>query len=346
MVRASAWRRRSMVNLALTSLCLILAFSLRGASEGQTLPLTVPPYGNLPVREGHFAGADDVRLFYRIAGDAPDVVVFLHGGPGLGIDDGGYDLEPLAAKGHTLLFLNERGAGRSEVIVDKAKLGIDSYVRDLEVLRQHFDLPRMALIGLSWGSAVVAKYSAAHPDRVTRIVFLSPMSPTLDMGKQRTARLMSMLDQREIARLKEVDGPWDATPDEGLPDLCRESLYPVLKLYVKSPEHLSRTRGDVCGYSPAALRNMNNAGAAGGASLGSWDFRPTLRTINVPSLVVEGEDSNAPLDDAREWAGALPDGRLLLIPEAGHMNWLDQPDAVLSALDVFFRGQWPQLAKR
>ena len=91
---------------------------------------------------------------------------------------------------------------------------------------------------------------------------------------------------------------------------------------------------------------MNNVGAAGGASLGAWDFRAELRTIHVPTLVIEGADSKAPLDDARGWAGALPDGRLLLIPGAGHMNWLDQPGAVVSALDEFFRGRWPELSSR
>ncbi len=60
--------------------------------------LAVPPFDNLSVREGYFNGADGVRLFYRLVGKSRDVVVFLHGGPGLGIDDGGYDLEPLAAR--------------------------------------------------------------------------------------------------------------------------------------------------------------------------------------------------------------------------------------------------------
>jgi pimeloyl-ACP methyl ester carboxylesterase len=62
--------------------------------------------------------------------------------------------------------------------------------------------------------------------------------------------------------------------------------------------------------------------------------------------VIEGEANNVPLDEARAWATTLPNGRILLIPDAGHMNWLDQPDAVISALDEFFRGTWPQLAGR
>jgi proline iminopeptidase len=312
----------------------------------QTTSLTVPAYNNLPVREGYFGGASDVRLFYRYIGESANPIVFLHGGPGVGIDDGGYDLEPLAAKRHALLLLNERGAGRSEVVTETAKLGIDWYVRDLEALRQHFKIRRMALIGLSWGSAVVAKYAVEHSGKVDRIVFLSPMAPTRDLNRQRAAHLTSMLTEKEIARMTEIDGLWEKASDNELSTLCRDSVLPVLKLYVVEPTNLQRTRGKMCDYSPEALRNMNKTGAAGVASLGDWDFRPILRTIRKPALVIEGEESNVPRDEARAWAASLQDGRLLLIPQAGHMNWLDQPDAVISALDEFFRGKWPAQARR
>ncbi len=46
------------------------------ASQGT---LTVPAYKNVPTREGTFAAADGARLFYRLAGDGRNVVVFLHG---------------------------------------------------------------------------------------------------------------------------------------------------------------------------------------------------------------------------------------------------------------------------
>lgn len=38
--------------------------------------------------------------------------------------------------------------------------------------------------------------------------------------------------------------------------------------------------------------------------------------------------------------GELAEARLL-IPNAGHMYWVDQPQAVISAMDAFFRGNWP-----
>jgi pimeloyl-ACP methyl ester carboxylesterase len=51
----------------------------------------------------------------------------------------------------------------------------------------------------------------------------------------------------------------------------------------------------------------------------------------VPALVIEGEKTNVPLDATEGWARWLPFARLLLIANAGHMNWLDQPDVVSSS---------------
>jgi pimeloyl-ACP methyl ester carboxylesterase len=64
-----------------------------------------------------------------------------------------------------------------------------------------------------------------------------------------------------------------------------------------------------------------------------------LKQIVVPALVIEGEKTNVPLDATEAWARWLPNARLLLIPNAGHMNWLDQPDVVISSMSEFFHGQ-------
>jgi pimeloyl-ACP methyl ester carboxylesterase len=46
-----------------------------------------------------------------------------------------------------------------------------------------------------------------------------------------------------------------------------------------------------------------------------------------------------PLEATKLWAKSLPNARLLLIPDAGHMNWLDQPEAVVSTISDFFQGK-------
>ena len=83
-----------------------------------------------------------MRLFYRTAGRAGDPIVFLHGGPGQGLNDGGYDIELLADRGHRLLMFNERGAGRSEIITDAGRLHMQDFVQDVEAFRKEFGLEK------------------------------------------------------------------------------------------------------------------------------------------------------------------------------------------------------------
>ena len=84
---------------------------------------------------------------------------------------------------------------------------------------------------------------------------------------------------------------------------------------------------------------------SGLASLGEWDFRPTMKSVTIPALVLEGAETHVPLDATQEWVKSLPNARLLLIPNAGHLIWVDQPEAVILAMDEFFRGKWPTGSK-
>jgi pimeloyl-ACP methyl ester carboxylesterase len=53
----------------------------------------------------------------------------------------------------------------------------------------------------------------------------------------------------------------------------------------------------------------------------------------------------APYGAGREWADGLPTARLLTLDRAAHQSWVDEPDAVLNAIDGFLRGTWPERAE-
>jgi proline iminopeptidase len=80
------------------------------------------------------------------------------------------DLTPLAAT-HTLLFYDQRGAGRSSLVTDSAALDGQRFAEDLESVRKHFGLARVTLLGHSWGAGVAALYSSRYPDRIARLPF-------------------------------------------------------------------------------------------------------------------------------------------------------------------------------
>ncbi len=320
---------------------LVLTFVCLYAQERTPPSLSIPPYHNLPTLEGYFQGADGARMFYRVVGEKGDPVVFLHGGPGLGLEDGGYDMEPLAEHGHRLLMFNERGAGRSEIITDVGKLRMQDYVQDVEEFRKKFGLEKLGIIGLSWGSLVALNYITAYPERVTRVVFLSPMSPTAKLWQERNARLDTLKTEVERRQQEDAREKIKTAKDADIPHLCEQLFAGTGRLYVVNTEHFKKSHTNFCNLPAAGLRNTPFVMKAAVENLGDWDFRPLMKNVHVPALVLEGAETNVPLDATREWVKSLPNARLLLIPHAGHQNWVDQPEAVIAVMDEFFHGRWP-----
>ncbi len=67
--------------------------------------------------------------------------------------------------------------------------------------------------------------------------------------------------------------------------------------------------------------------------MGRIDSRPHLAAITVPTLCLVGDkDALTPPDRAEEMAAAIPDARLAVIPNAGHVSTLEQAEAVNAAL--------------
>ncbi len=48
---------------------------------------------------------------------------------------------------------------------------------------------------------------------------------------------------------------------------------------------------------------------------------------------------------ARAWTEALPDARLLLLSDADHLPWVEQPERFTAAVGEFFNGEWPRAAE-
>jgi pimeloyl-ACP methyl ester carboxylesterase len=78
------------------------------------------------------------------------------------------------------------------------------------------------------------------------------------------------------------------------------------------------------GTQRAILRLYRSAPPETLAAAGSW-----LGTLDVPALVVWGErDPYIDPSFADAYAAALPQGRVLRVPDAGHWPWLDRPDLI------------------
>ncbi len=126
--------------------------------------------------EGYIVTPDKVRIFYKIVGSGPETLVMVHGGPANSLESIRPDMEPLA-KGRRVIYYDQRGNGRSDLVKDADELGYEKHVADLDALRKHFKLEKMSLFGNSWGGLLISLYAIAHPERVERLVLDSSAPP-------------------------------------------------------------------------------------------------------------------------------------------------------------------------
>jgi proline iminopeptidase len=290
-------------------------------------------------REGWVAAEGGVRLYWRTLGSGPDTVIVLHGGPGLGMGTVLPDLGPLAA-GRTLLFYDQAGAGRSGPVDDTLRLAAPRHVADLEAVRRHFGLDRVTLLGATWGAAIAAMYAAEHPERVERLVLLSPypVARDPDFGRY-VENVLARVGPRAAERMAAVQAE-QATAADPLAS-CREYYAILLPRFLADSASMSRLRADPCDAPPESARRTFAQSDYQIASLGAWDFRPALARVAAPALVVWGEADALPREAAAGWVAAFPNAALLAVPGAGHFPHTERPERVFPALDDFLSGRWP-----
>lgn len=288
------------------------------------------------VRDGFVVTDDSVRLYYRIVGDGPDVVVIPLA---LYLDD---LLAPLAAPGRRLVFYDLRHRGRSGA-GDLASVSLERQFTDLEQLRVALGIERMALIGWSGLGMEMAVYGMRHPDRVTRLVQIAAVPPAARMmretgGDRRAARMdgaaLDALDRR-------VDAGEFADDPAGLcrarNRLTQPASFEDTTLVVRVP--------DVCRWENEWPSRLGPYFAALMRSLNDWDWTAEMHRLQMPRLVIHGREDGIPLAGARAWAAGSPNARLLVLSPAGHFPFIEQPEAFFPAVDRFLAGDWPPNAE-
>jgi proline iminopeptidase len=277
-----------------------------------------------------------VRLHYQLRGSGRDTLVVLHGGPGLSSAYLAPDLDILA-NDYTLFFYDQRGAGRSTVLTDPARLRLADHVSDLEAVRQHLGLERMVLLGHSWGAALAAHYARVYPDRVARLILVDAIPPRATPYMQQFSRnLTAWMDSAMEARLATLDA---ARRDASDPvAACREYWSVFVRGYFSDPDDTAahaRMHGDVCNAPPEAILNFEVVNSSALEPLGDWDWRGEFSQVRAPVLIIHGDKDPIPVASAAEWRAAFPEARLVILEGAGHFSYLERPEAFLSAVNTF-----------
>ncbi|UUU34208.1 alpha/beta hydrolase [Streptomyces sp. CA-210063] len=262
-----------------------------------------------------FHAPDGTPLSYRVLGDGPPLVC-LPGGP---MRASAYlgDLGGLSAH-RRLVMLDLRGTGGSAVPEDTATYRCDRQADDIEALREHLGLEQVDLLAHCAGANLAAAYVARHPDRVGRLVLVtpSPLGVGIAVGGE---------DRLALARLRKGE-PWFGEAFAALEAIAagraEEGHWEAV-----APFFHGRWDGAAQALHAADEEQRNGEAAGVFGSAGAFDpegTRAALGRFGAPVLVLAGEvDLNSPPRAMAEYAGLFPGARLAVQDGASHHPWMD-----------------------
>lgn len=283
-----------------------------------------------PESQGFVSVTGGRRLHYEIYGTGKDTIVVLHGGPGLHFRYLVSPLRPLT-DGRTLIYYDQRGRGSNESEPDSMALSLDTDLADLDQVRAHFRLRTMTLIGHHYGALLAGQYAAAHPDRVQKLLLLSPYfagkgwlwqaslhsKDTVAIAHFVAAR-QAHLDSLDPVRYCREDWGWWFSPAQ-----------------VTDPRVIRHLAESICTFSPEKIRDVPRVNRLVLGHLPN-SYAPADSILSTPVLVLQGAPDNLE-GSGKRWAAISRRSSTVSLPGPELFPWLDNPGLFFRTADAFLR---------
>jgi pimeloyl-ACP methyl ester carboxylesterase len=273
------------------------------------------------------ARVNSVNLFYEDVGAGPPLV-FVHEFAG---DSRSWHLQVRSfARRYRTIAFNARGYPPSDVPEDPKAYSQDQAVDDIRGLLDALGISKAHVCGLSMGGYATLHFGLRYPERALSLVVAGA-----GYGSVPGDRAKFHADAELTARRFEEDG-----------------MASTADLYAKGPTRVQFMDKDPTGWRE--FRAQLGEGSARGHALtlrgvqktrpSIFDLGPRLEKLEVPTLIMTGDEDDPCLEPAIFMKRAIPTAALVVIPKSGHTINLEEPeafnDAVLDFLTAVDAGKW------
>ena len=244
-----------------------------------------------------------VRIYYNDYGKGKPVIL-IHGWP-LSNEMWEYQINDLVNTGHRVIAYDRRGFGKSSKPWDG--YNYDTMTDDLSALINKLQLEDITLIGFSMGGGEVVRYFSRHAGKgVSKVVLIASVTPfrlktdTYPDGvpQEKFDSTIEKIKQDRIGFLDDFGKTFF-----GVSETNKPLSTPLLEYYRM-----------LCSFaSPRATEECAKAFTI-------TDFRNEMHTVNVPTLIIHGdEDNTVPIElTAKKSAKLIPNNTLLIYEGAPH----------------------------
>ncbi len=273
--------------------------------------------GYMPFKNHH--------TYYRIVGNPNNhktPLILLHGGPGSSHNY--FELLDDLAKmdDRTIIMYDQFGCGKSEVFDEEHLFNKDTWIEELEALRNHLNLDKVHLLGQSWGGMMEIIYLIDHKPKGIKSITLSSTLASASLYASEQHRMIKQLPLAYQEAIFEAERTNDFTSKQ-----CQEAISYYMERHCcdaitdQSPECLKRKK--TCGSQSYITAWGPNEFTPSG-NLKDYEYTDKLHLINTPTLIISGTDDLSTPLVSKSLYDNIPNATWHLLPNARHMCFVDQ----------------------
>jgi proline iminopeptidase len=293
-----------------------------------------------PIDEG-FLDSAGVLIYYTSFGQGSPLMI-VHGGPGATHDYFLPYLLPLA-RTHRLVFIDERGSGKSAKLEDPRGYTVENMADDVEAVRQGLKLGKISLLGHSYGGVLAQAYALKYQRNLSHLLLCSTFHSTAKMNEvfrrmlgEMDPELRNRIESLEKAGLYGKGKPYEQNryPNDYMVAAWGEGYFPYV--YQRRPD----ANYDPIGAGVMAWDVYREMWGSHGefvidGNLKSVEYAERLKSLTVPTLITVGDHDECAPSLAREMHELISGSKLVVLPQSGHMTFVDQPTMFLNAVSAF-----------
>ena len=251
-----------------------------------------------------------------------DPMVFIHGLSGAWVN--WLENLPHFAREHRVIAMDLPGFGHSPMPTEQ--ISIAGYGQIVDELLDALGIDRAVIVGNSMGGFIGAEVAIQFSTRVEKLVLISAAGISIE--HQRNEPVLRALERLDDVLI--LGGGWMATRSAGLARRPRTRRQ-IMKLVAHRAQDLP---------APLIAEQVMGSGKPGFVpaldALTDYPIRDRLREIACPVLVVWGEEDRlVPVRDAYVFGELIPNARVVVWPETGHVAMLERPAAFNALVDEF-----------
>ena len=277
----------------------------------------------------HLVSIGEKPVAYHVVGHGTGTpLLVINGGPGFA--HGFLHLSIVwerLAEGRRVVFFDQPGTGQSWSVGPNDSLVVQDILRSIEAIRETIGVPRLAVLGHSWGGYVALAYALNHPDHVERVVLVGSVPPNISAmsAMSATESLSGLMYPERMAALAGLSAD--------NPDDVQTWIRGYLAMMFYSSEVRDRvlTRLGVVAYNGRQETLLWKDAEA-------HDLTGDLNRLSMPVLVTTGRfDAGAPRNSWRIHQ-AIRGSQFAVWERSGHFPMIEEPDAFFAVVDRFLRG--------